>query len=83
VQIAGALKGYSASDINNVCKDAAKMPLKRLLGKGVSLKNVSKTDIGPIEKQDFIGVTQMIKSSVNMDTLLSYKKWNDEFGSGD
>jgi len=78
VNVANLLIGYSASDVMNVIKDAAKLPLKRLIKSGVDINTANKDLIGPITHMDFVSVLTSTKSSVNQNSLELFYNWNKE-----
>lgn len=62
----------------NVIRDAAKIPLKRLIKSGINVKDAKNDMIGPVTSQDFLAVLKDTKSSVNQGSLALYKNWNKE-----
>lgn len=62
----------------NVIKDAAKLPLKRLIRSGIDINAANKELIGPITNSDFNTVLAQTKSSVNQGSLSLFKSWNEE-----
>lgn len=80
-------EGYSGADINNVCRDAAMMPLRRKLREGgskpITLERVAeiRQDAeAPLTMDDFKEALSNIQKSVSQENLLHYQKWMDEFG---
>eukprot|EP00357_Protocruzia_adherens_P026754 CAMPEP_0115011348 /NCGR_PEP_ID=MMETSP0216-20121206/23925_1 /TAXON_ID=223996 /ORGANISM="Protocruzia adherens, Strain Boccale" /LENGTH=634 /DNA_ID=CAMNT_0002379871 /DNA_START=84 /DNA_END=1988 /DNA_ORIENTATION=- len=81
-------EGYSGADISNVCREAALLPMRRMLkehrakgGKIDQFKNLqSQVDV-PITQQDLIEALNNISKSVDNEYLAQYRKWMDEFGS--
>jgi katanin p60 ATPase-containing subunit A1 len=81
-------EGYSGADISNVCREAALMPIKRILeqNKGdimnmmnnESFKNKLNT---PISMQDLEIALKNISKSVSEISLSDYEKWTKEFKS--
>lgn len=81
-----ATKGYSGADIANVCREAALMPMRRLLDEGkipvhelVNYKD--KMMSTPMSMKDFEDALRNIKTSVSNSNLEDFKKWFKEFGS--
>ncbi len=78
-------KGYSGADIANVCREAALMPLRRLLSSGIEPielpKYKEKMMNTPMSQQDFEDALKNIKTSVSNSNLEDFKKWFKEFGS--
>lgn len=79
-----ATDGYSGADIANVCREAALMPLRRILQENTNLEEIakhqSKVDL-PISMEDLKNALENISKSVSSTYLESYKKWMNEFGS--
>ena len=80
--------GYSGSDIANVCREAALMPMRRkLLHTGVDIMNlINSPDFRqeleiPIGQEEFIEAIQNISKSVSENDLKDFVKWTDEFKS--
>ncbi|XP_067612893.1 katanin p60 ATPase-containing subunit A1 isoform X2 [Eurosta solidaginis] len=78
------LKGYSGSDISNVCRDAAMMAMRRLIaGRTPSeIKAIRREDIDqPITLQDFQDAMERTKQSVTSDDVSRFEKWMEVYGS--
>jgi katanin p60 ATPase-containing subunit A1 len=78
-------KGYSGADINNVCREAALMPMRRkIMGKKIDVSAIpdmkDEFDI-PLTMQDFLEALQNVKTSVGSTHLKEYADWMKEFGS--
>jgi len=80
--------GYSGADISNVCREAALMPMRKMLQEGggfmkfkeiESLKN-DITDV-PIGMEHLVEALKNVSKSVSNNDLLVYTKWMAEFGS--
>ncbi|XP_017465816.1 PREDICTED: katanin p60 ATPase-containing subunit A1 isoform X1 [Rhagoletis zephyria] len=82
--IGDQLKGYSGSDISNVCRDAAMMAMRRLIaGRSPSeIKEIRREDIDqPITLQDFQEAMERTKQSVTADDVSRFEKWMEVYGS--
>ena len=73
--IVKATEGYSGSDLQNLCEDAAKGPIRK-----VNIPTVKAEDIRPIQKKDFDKSMLRIRASVNQLSIEKYEKWNEQFG---
>ena len=78
-------KGYSGADINNVCREAALMPMRnKILGKNIDVNKIAEMkaefDV-PLCMQDFKDALNNVKTSVGTTHLKEYAEWMKEFGS--
>lgn len=78
-------KGYSGADINNVCREAALMPMRRkILGKQIDVNKIANMkdefDV-PLTMDDFNDALNNVKTSVGTEFLKEYAQWMKEFGS--
>lgn len=74
LELSNKLKGYSGSDIYNLCRETVMEPLREIdLSKGDNLR--------PINQKDIIKAMDQIRKSVSLNDLEAYEKWNDEYGS--
>jgi katanin p60 ATPase-containing subunit A1 len=78
-------KGYSGADINNVCREAALMPMRRkIMGKKIDITAIpdmkDEFDI-PLTMTDFLEALENVKTSVGSTHLKEYADWMKEFGS--
>lgn len=71
-------RGYSASDLKSLCKEAAMMPLRKLKG---GILTVKAEDIEKVENADFLKALVAIKPSVKTSSLKHLEDWNTKFGS--
>ncbi|XP_012161962.1 katanin p60 ATPase-containing subunit A1 isoform X1 [Ceratitis capitata] len=82
--IGDQLKGYSGSDISNVCRDAAMMAMRRLIAgrSPAEIKDIRREDIDqPITVQDFQDAMERTKQSVSLDDVTRFEKWMEVYGS--
>ena len=70
-------KGYSGSDLFNVCKEAAMMPLRCI----EDIINCEKENIRGVNKKDFDEALVNVKPSINEKSIEQYVEWNKNFGS--
>lgn len=79
-----ATEGYSGADIANVCREAALMPLRRILQENSNIEDFaqkqSQVDL-PVTMHDLKNALNNISKSVSAAFLDSYKKWMSEFGT--
>ena len=87
--VATATEGYSGADIRLLCREAAMMPMRRLL-EGKSTQDVLELrrtgaleKLGQITNVDFEAALARTKPSVahSEETLGRYKRWEDQYGS--
>ncbi|KAL0276463.1 UNVERIFIED_CONTAM: hypothetical protein PYX00_004030 [Menopon gallinae] len=82
--IADKMKGYTGSDITNVCRDASLMSMRRKISgrSPEEIKQIKKEDVDlPVTMEDFMQALAKCKSSVSPSDLNKYKAWMKEFGS--
>ena len=71
--------GFSGADMANLCREAALGPIRSL---DVSdIFKVSKEQVRPINREDFINSLSLVKPSVSEKDLEVYIQWNKTFGS--
>lgn len=70
-------KGYSGSDMINVCREAAMMPIRSI----EDISNLQVEHLRGVNKEDFIISIENVKPSVSDKTIGQYVEWNKEFGS--
>lgn len=71
-------EGYSASDLNALCKEAAMEPIREL---GPKIASVRLSGIRPIQVEDFAKALNVIKPSTDRAMLKGYEDWTREFGT--
>jgi SpoVK/Ycf46/Vps4 family AAA+-type ATPase len=80
-------KGYSGSDLDGLCREAAMAPLrdatqgKDFLSGASTFTSLKPSDLRPIVKVDLLNAIRQVRASVGKNELEEYKKWNAEFGS--
>ena len=85
--LAAQTEGYSGSDIKLVCREAAMMPMRRLIAARdpeeiQSLKAQGKLDdLLGLEMRDFKEALKRTARSVDAETLAAYEAWTEEFAS--
>eukprot|EP01116_Phalansterium_solitarium_P006792 TRINITY_DN19171_c0_g1_i1.p1 TRINITY_DN19171_c0_g1~~TRINITY_DN19171_c0_g1_i1.p1 ORF type:complete len:551 (+),score=166.43 TRINITY_DN19171_c0_g1_i1:111-1763(+) len=77
-KLAAITDRYSASDLTQVCKDAALEPIREL---GASIKDIPVDQVRPITLRDFEVALKHIRPSVSPSSLKAFEDWNREFGS--
>ncbi|XP_049954824.1 katanin p60 ATPase-containing subunit A-like 1 [Schistocerca serialis cubense] len=83
-KVADSLKGYTGSDISNVCRDAALMAMRhKICGRSPEeIKKIKKEDVDlPVTMQDFDEALTRCKKSVSAGDIAKYEVWMEEFGS--
>ncbi len=75
--IVNKTKGYSGSDLINVCKEAAMMPIRSI----DDICNFQPGELREVNYHDFEESLNNVKKSVSEKTIEQYVLWNKEFGS--
>ena len=70
-------KGYSGSDLINVCKEAAMMPIRSI----EDITNCQLEHLRGVNKNDFDEALANVKPSINEKSIEQYVEWNKNFGS--
>ncbi|KAN0006635.1 hypothetical protein ACTFIU_003351 [Dictyostelium citrinum] len=76
--LAEVTQGYSGFDLAALCKDAAYEPIRRL---GIGIKDLELNEISLISFKDFANSLKQIRPSVTPQSLKSFEKWNQKFGT--
>ncbi|EOB14776.1 Fidgetin-like protein 1 [Nosema bombycis CQ1] len=76
-EVAKITKGYSGSDMFNLCREASLEPLREI----ENISNFKCENTRPIGLEDFIRSMKQIKKSVAINELDQYKEWNEIYGS--
>merc|ERR1712154_6958 len=74
-------KGYSGSDLSQLCKEAALAPLRRMIHSGAALDDLHSDSIAPMTIRDFESAFQSVRPSVHQSELAAYEEWDRQFGS--
>jgi katanin p60 ATPase-containing subunit A1 len=92
-KLAEASEGYSGADISNVCRDAAMVPMRKMMAlmRGRGLRNVEEMkkafaeESGSLQDRvsltDFLESLARVSSSVGGSDLKRYQSWMEEFGA--
>ena len=70
-------KGYSGSDLINVCKEGAMMPIRSI----EDITNCELENLRGVNKNDFDEALANVKPSINEKSIEQYVEWNKNFGS--
>ena len=76
-EIINKTKGYSGSDLINVCKEAAMMPIRSI----EDITNCQLEHLRGVNKNDFEEALFNVKPSINEKSIEQYVEWNKNFGS--
>ncbi|KAI3942340.1 hypothetical protein MKW92_041477 [Papaver armeniacum] len=71
-------EGYSGSDLQALCEEAAMMPIREL---GSKIQTVNANQIRPLRYGDFKKAMSVIRPSLQKSKWEELEKWNQEFGS--
>ena len=78
-QIVRQTSGYSASDLKELCHEAAMMAIREM--SAAKLATVPEGALRPMNAKDFNKALQTIKSSCSMEQLAQYDNFTKEFGT--
>lgn len=85
--LASKTEGYTGSDIKLICREAAMMPMRRLMESNDPLEIAAMKAKGELESklrldvEDFDEAIKRTSSSVDVDVLDQYTAWTEEFAS--
>lgn len=71
-------EGYSGSDLQALCEEAAMMPIREL---GSKILTVTANQVRPLRYDDFKKATNVIRPSLQKSRWEELERWNSEFGS--
>ncbi|KAK2361464.1 AAA-type ATPase family protein [Trifolium repens] len=71
-------EGYSGSDLQALCEEAAMMPIREL---GPNILTVKANQVRGLRFDDFKKAMAVIRPSLNKSKWEELEKWNEEFGS--
>uniref|UniRef100_A0A7N0UYW2 microtubule-severing ATPase n=1 Tax=Kalanchoe fedtschenkoi TaxID=63787 RepID=A0A7N0UYW2_KALFE len=71
-------EGYSGSDLQALCEEAAMMPIREL---GSNILTVKATQVRPLHYGDFQKAMKVIRPSLQKSKWEELQRWNEEFGS--
>lgn len=75
--ICSKTEGYSGSDMDGLCREAAIGPIRSIS----DILNISTNDVRPISRLDFEEALNQVRASVSNQDLELYLDWNQKFGS--
>ncbi|GFY94266.1 AAA-type ATPase family protein [Actinidia rufa] len=71
-------EGYSGSDLQALCEEAAMMPIREL---GANILTIKENQVRPLRYGDFQKATAVIRPSLQKSKWEELEQWNREFGS--
>ncbi|KAK4267749.1 hypothetical protein QN277_024489 [Acacia crassicarpa] len=71
-------EGYSGSDLQALCEEAAMMPIREL---GSDILTVKPNQVRGLRYEDFNKAMSVIRPSLNKSKWEELERWNEEFGS--
>ncbi|XP_054783530.1 uncharacterized protein LOC129290684 [Prosopis cineraria] len=71
-------EGYSGSDLQALCEEAAMMPIREL---GSDILTVKPNQVRGLRYEDFKKAMSVVRPSLNKSKWEELERWNDEFGS--
>lgn len=69
--------GYSGSDMDNLCREAALGPIRSIR----DIMNIDQNAVRAISLEDFEKALTQVRASVSKSDLTGYLDWNTQFGS--
>uniref|UniRef100_A0A2N9JBF6 microtubule-severing ATPase n=1 Tax=Fagus sylvatica TaxID=28930 RepID=A0A2N9JBF6_FAGSY len=77
-RLARETEGYSGSDLQALCEEAAMMPIREL---GANILTVKANQVRPLRYEDFRMAMTVIRPSLNKSKWEELEQWNKEYGS--
>ncbi|XVE73983.1 hypothetical protein DITRI_Ditri11bG0162400 [Diplodiscus trichospermus] len=77
-RLARETEGYSGSDLQALCEEAAMMPIREL---GSNILTIKANQVRPLRYEDFQKAMTVIRPSLNKSKWEELEQWNQEFGS--
>lgn len=77
-KLARVTEGYSGSDLQALCEEAAMMPIREL---GSNILTVKANQVRPLRYDDFRRAMAVIRPSLQKSKWEELERWNVEFGS--
>lgn len=86
--VVNATEGFSCADVKLLCREAAMMPMRKMLGQASPMEIMRLRKEGklnappPVSQEDFIEALTRTKSSVQKEGQMEkYEQWAEKFGS--
>lgn len=76
--VAAVTDGYSGSDLKNLAKEAAMMPVREL---GARIRDISAAQLRPISRQDFDSAVRVVRPSVAPSSVQQYEEFERNYGA--
>ncbi|XP_050343350.1 katanin p60 ATPase-containing subunit A1-like isoform X2 [Nymphalis io] len=83
IELATKLEGYSGSDINNLCRDAAMMTMRRkIAGKSPDqIRRLKRSELdAPVSKEDISAAIEKTRRTVTQADVARYTTWIQKHG---
>ncbi|XP_061995325.1 uncharacterized protein LOC133713340 [Rosa rugosa] len=77
-RLARDTEGYSGSDLQALCEEAAMMPIREL---GENILTIKANQVRPLIIEDFQKAMTVIRPSLSKSKWEELEQWNEEFGS--
>ncbi|KAH0980419.1 hypothetical protein GBA52_007596 [Prunus armeniaca] len=77
-RLARETEGYSGSDLQALCEEAAMMPIREL---GENILTIKANQVRPLRYEDFQKAMTVIRPSLSKSKWEELERWNDDFGS--
>ncbi|KAJ4904289.1 AAA-type ATPase family protein [Raphanus sativus] len=77
-KIVSETEGYSGSDLQALCEEAAMMPIREL---GADILTIQANKVRPLRYDDFRKSMAVIRPSLSKSKWEELERWNSEFGS--